>query len=313
MNYQLPVHPEEVTKRLFSVLPKRTKDILEQRFGLGKNPERMTLEAIGRRYGITRERVRQVEADGMLRIRKSPQIQDLKNVFAALENYFENQGKVLKEEHVLKNLAQHPKHENHVYFLLTLHDPFVRFHESDEFHGRWAYGKDADERARKSLDHTVGELRKIGGPIKEERLFEVLSSSVHVSTGEAVPQVVLSNWLGLSKLISKNYFNEWGLIEFPEIKPRGVRDLSHMVLTKSGKQLHFSDVASGIGKLTFKPVHTQTVHNELIKDARFVLVGRGLYALKSWGYAPGVVKDVIFDVLRKGGPMLKEKIVAAVL
>jgi len=85
------------------------------------------------------------------------------------------------------------------------------------------------------------------------------------------------------------------------------------VLVRHGKPLHFSEVASKIGKLVGKPVHTQTVHNELIKDDRFVLVGRGLYALKNWGYAPGVVKDVITEVLKKDGPMAKDKIISAVL
>jgi len=68
MKGELPMHPEEVTIKLFAVLPKRTKDVLDQRFGLGKSPNRMTLDAIGKRYGITRERVRQIEADGLSRI-----------------------------------------------------------------------------------------------------------------------------------------------------------------------------------------------------------------------------------------------------
>src|SRR3989344_4204925 len=224
MKYDLPIHPEEATKKLFTVLPKSTKDILEQRFGLGKNPNRMTLEAIGQKYGITRERVRQIEADGFNRIKKSAK------------------------------------------------------------------------------------------PVAEPQLFEIISSfAKNAGALSFANQAVLANWLMLSKMIAKNYFDQWGLIEFPEIKPRGVRDLSHMVLSRYGKPLHFSAVASGIGKLIGKPVHTQTVHNELIKDNRFVLVGRGLYALKNWGYTAGVVKDVISDVLEKSGPMAKEKVIAAVL
>lgn len=313
MKYALPVHPEEVTKKLFAVLSKRTKDVLEQRFGLGKNPNRLTLEAIGQKYGITRERVRQIEADGFNRIRKSPQMQESAPVFTALEGYFEYQGGVVKEEHILKNLASHPKHENHVYFLLSLHDPFLRFHENDELRDRWAHGETAEGNAKKSLDGAVEELRKIGKPVGEKELYDVLSSSARTVTGSEVGNTVLANWLALSKLISKNYFDQWGLVEFPEIKPRGVRDLSHMVMARHGKPLHFSEVASHVGKLTGQPVHVQTVHNELIKDDRFVLVGRGLYALSSWGYTPGVVKDVISEVFKKNGPMAKDKIISEVL
>ncbi len=51
----------------------------------------------------------------------------------------------------------------------------------------------------------------------------------------------------------------------------------------------------------------QTVHNELIKDPRFVLIGRGIYALKEWGYEPGEVKDVITRIIKKAGKSLSKK------
>ncbi len=312
MTNYLPMHPEEVTKKLFAVLPKRTKDILERRFGLGKSSVRMTLDAIGKMYGITRERVRQIESDGMQRIRKSGTMQEVSGVFSALENYFDSNGRVLREDRVLAALASHPKHENHIYFLLTLHDPFSRFHETDSLHDRWAYGKGAHDQPAKTLDHAVGELRKIGGPVTEQKLFEVLSASARAVTGGSVASAVLANWLPLSRLIARNYFGEWGLTEFSSIKPRGVRDLSFMVLSKKAAPLHFSEVAGEIGKLVGKKVHVQTVHNELIKDDRFVLVGRGLYALKDWGYKAGTVKDVISDVLKANGALTKDKIVALV-
>ena len=74
--------------------------------------------------------------------------------------------------------------------------------------------------------------------------------------------------------------------------------------------MHFSNVASLIEKLPFdfqNKTHTATVHNELIKDERFVLVGRGLYALKEWGYEPGVVKDIILKTLRDSKESLSKK------
>lgn len=308
MKNQLPMHPEEVTKQLFSVLPKRTKDVLEKRFGLGKNTKRMTLDAIGKGYGITRERVRQIEDDGLSRIRKSDTMKDVSGVFSAMENYFEHNGRVVKETQVLSSLAPHPKHENHVYFLLSLHGPFVRLHENESLHDRWAHGHSHSSNAEKTISNAVLELRKIGKPVSEGKLFEVFSVSSKNIIGENLPQVVLANWTALSKLVSKNYFGEWGLIEFPEIKPRGVRDLSFMVLSKHKEPLHFTQVAEHIGKLVGKKVHVQTVHNELIKDSRFVLVGRGLYALAEWGYESGMVKDIIKKVLSQG-PLQKEKII----
>jgi hypothetical protein len=71
--------------------------------------------------------------------------------------------------------------------------------------------------------------------------------------------------------------------------------------------MHFGDVADAIVDLFSKKAHVATTHNELMKDPRFVLVGRGLYALAEWGYSPGVVRDVIRDVLKKK-PLTREQV-----
>jgi DNA-directed RNA polymerase delta subunit len=63
-----------------------------------------------------------------------------------------------------------------------------------------------------------------------------------------------------------------------------------------------------------KKTHPQTVHNELIKDKRFVLVGRGTYALSEWGYKRGTVKEVLEEILRKHSrPMKRGDIIKKVL
>ncbi len=311
-NSTLSLHPEVATKQLLGVLPKRTRDIVEFRFGLGKNSERMTLEAIGNKYNITRERVRQIEADALSRIRKSSKMSELRGVFADFENYFSVAGGVVRETYVLQNLALHPKHENHVYFLLTLNKSLTRFHENEDFHSRWAHQKELDTQAQKTVSHATNEIRKIGKPISEPKLFDVLSASAQVVIGSSPGEAVLANWVGLSKIMAKNYFGEWGLVEFPSIKPRGVRDLSYLVMSKFVEPLHFSEVAQKISKLVGRKIHTQTVHNELIKDNRFVLVGRGLYGLRECGYEEGTVKDIISKILHKSGPLSKDKIVELV-
>ncbi len=76
--------------------------------------------------------------------------------------------------------------------------------------------------------------------------------------------------------------------------------------------MHFTEVAKGIEKLFGLETHPATTHNELIKDARFVLVGRGLYALKEWGYEPGVVRDVIKGILGREGALTRDEIIECV-
>ena len=79
---------------------------------------------------------------------------------------------------------------------------------------------------------------------------------------------------------------------------------------------HFTEIAKLINQSGFsgKKANIQTVHNELIKDKRFVLIGRGIYALKEWGYDKGTVADVISKVLKKAGePLHRDEIVKRVL
>jgi DNA-directed RNA polymerase delta subunit len=92
-----------------------------------------------------------------------------------------------------------------------------------------------------------------------------------------------------------------------------MRDYAFLVIRRHGSPIHFKEVAKLITELFKKKAHVATTHNELIKDPRFVLVGRGLYALAEWGYMSGVVKDVIRKVLEKNGPMTKDEIVDKVL
>jgi len=124
---------------------------------------------------------------------------------------------------------------------------------------------------------------------------------------------VIRRWLAISKNIGKNALGDWGTANSSNIKTKGVRDYAFLVIRKHGSPIHFRDVAKQITQIFNKKAHVATTHNELIKDKRFVLVGRGLYALAEWGYMPGVVRDVIRAVLQKNGPMTKTEVVDKVL
>src|SRR3989338_1141635 len=92
-----------------------------------------------------------------------------------------------------------------------------------------------------------------------------------------------------------------------------MRDYAFLVIRKHGSPIHFKEVAKAITQYFNKKAHVATTHNELIKGPRFVLVGRGLYALSEWGYMSGVVKDVIKKILEKEGPLMKDEIIKKVL
>ena len=127
---------------------------------------------------------------------------------------------------------------------------------------------------------------------------------------------MLDSYLSIARRIRKNPYGEFGLVEWPAILPSGMRDKAYAALAYHGEPLHFRNIATHIDKAGWdrRRAHPQTVHNELIKDGRFVLVGRGLYALEDWGYEAGTVADVIVSVLAKAGsPLEKQELIKRVL
>ncbi|MDO8265524.1 MAG: hypothetical protein Q7T41_01110 [Candidatus Saccharibacteria bacterium] len=119
--------------------------------------------------------------------------------------------------------------------------------------------------------------------------------------------------------VSKNLATlngRWGLIKWPTVNPKNIRDKIYVILHENGKQMHFGEIAEAIRESDFKrkDVTTQAIHNELIKDKRFILVGRGIYALKEWGFKQGTVADVITEVLKDADePLHRDEIVKRVL
>lgn len=272
---------------LLQGLPERTEDVISRRFGL--RGERETLEEVGERYGITRERVRQIQDDGLRILEKRSQSPECQKVFKGFAQKLKNYGSLKKEDVLLADLGSGK--ENYVYFLLTISKQFQRFSETENFHTFWATDKSAFENAKKALGSFIAELQKKQQPA-------------------SLPKAVSASYAEISKKVLKGPEGLYGLKEWPEINPRGIKDKAFIVFKKEQKPLHFSEVATLIGNGALR----QTVHNELIKDQRFVLVGRGLYALKEWGYEPGIVREVIATVLKTAKkPMGKDMVLDKVL
>lgn len=306
----LTIKPKILTKKLLSVLPPKAQDVIKKRFGLEDETGRMTLEAIGQTYGITRERVRQIENFAIQSIKKSPMFREFDPVFAELHTHIHSFGHgVAHEDNFLGHLSADVCTQNHIRFYLVLGDQFERLKEDDDFNHRWVVDQDLSDKVHKALSSLHEDLNE----------DELLSESDIVSRfhGHLRPLVkgikeddeALLRWLALSKNISQNPMGDWGVATSPSIKIRGMRDLAFLVLRKEGKPLHFASVAREISKHFDRPAHVATCHNELIKDERFVLVGRGLYALSEWGYQRGTVRDIIQAILEKQGALSKQDIV----
>jgi hypothetical protein len=300
--------PKQVTKKMLSVLPPRARDVLEKRYGLSQTGETSTLEAIGQTYGITRERVRQIENYGIQAIQKSDSYKEHEEIFSELYTIVKSLGGVVSEDDLLSELSKDASLRNHIYFLLVIGDPFHRIKEDSAFCDRWCVEKNIAESVEKALKNIFNSLKE-DELISEDEILARLKEELVEIEEQYRDEKVLRRWLTISKEIGRNPLGEWGVSSSPNVRAKGIRDYAYLAVKRHGSPMHFREVADAIEGLFHKKAHIATTHNELIKDKRFVLVGRGLYALTEWGYTAGVVKDVLREILTQHGPLTREEIV----
>lgn len=311
-NLPITFKPKQVVKRLLSSLPDRAREIIIFRYGLGKDSKRMTLDGIGKKYGITRERVRQIENYALGVIRKSDAYADEKACFSEIENLLHTLGGVVVEDDFLGHVSKDVSLQNNIHFILTVGEPFKKIREDDNFRHRWHVNESLSKNVEDALHKLYAGLSTEDLLPESEMVGRLLTHLEQVSE-KYKNQEIMKRWLSISKKVGKNALGDWGMTHSSNIHTKGVRDYAFLVIRKHGSPIHFRDVAKQIEKLFNKKAHVATTHNELIKDKRFVLVGRGLYALAEWGYAPGVVRDVIKNILEKNGPLTKDEIVGKVM
>ncbi len=309
---KLAFKPKDVSKRLVEHLPERSRDVVVSRYGLTGKKNAETLDAIGKRYGITRERVRQIENHAIKAIQESPQLVKEMGALQGLESSIREMGAVLPEHSILSEFATDPETKNHLYFLMVVGKPFNARKEDENFKARW-YVDESVAKAVEDALKTVHNSVKPNDVLTEEKLVDHVLSCMSRVNVKYKNKETARRWLELSNCLIRNPLGEWGRSTAPGIKLKNIRDHAYVVLKRHGSPMHFREVAKAIEKTFNKKAHQATTHNELIKDSeRFVLVGRGLYALKEWGYRPGHVIDIIKHNLKEHGPMTQDEILKAV-
>jgi DNA-binding winged helix-turn-helix (wHTH) protein len=304
--------PKQVTKRLLSNLQDRAYDIIVNRYGLADSADSKTLEAIGKKYSITRERVRQIENAALSAIRKSETFKAEHKTFSEIKALIETAGSMVHEDDFLSFISKDKSVQNHVRFYLVLGDEFKKIKEDEHFNARWTVDESLSDAVHEAL-HSVYRTLDDKELLSEEDLVVRFLKEVKDVAEQYKNEEVARRWLHISKKIGKNPLGEWGPAESQNIKTRGIKDYAFLMMRKHGSPMHFREVAKAIVDTFGRKTHVATTHNELIKDPRFVLVGRGYYALAEWGYKPGIVRDVIKEILIKEGPLSKEEVIDRVL
>lgn len=310
--------PVGLVGKLLATLRERDCQILSKRFGL-LDHEVETLEAIGQKNNLTRERVRQIEKDSLVFLKKSKDVE----LEAALQLIFDTimeHGNVMSEEFLMQTMLVNRldlKEQRAIKFLLNLGEQFKNLRENNAYYDSWhIVGFDLTK-----LQEVIGQFTKIledhGRVLSQDDLnAKFKQSALYRDNQSMLTDNALKSYLNVAKNIQINPFNEIGLKNWSEVKPRDVGDKAYLVLKHHGKPEHYSTITEMINENKFdqRTAYQETVHNELIKDNRFVLVGRGIYALSEWGYKKGVVADVIKEVLKSNGrPLSRDEIVNEVL
>ncbi len=294
-----------------TISQEREREIITRRFGLFDRKE--TLEQIGELLGITRERVRQLEKAILVRLKiaaEEGKIDAMNNVERLIIRDLAENGRLGRVSDISRRLTggtEQPHHQAHVAFVAELSPRLTVVSENDHYFLAVGISEYGDEKSlRGHIDRVVKSIKEHGEPIHIEQLHSKLDHE-HPSHTQALAST--------SKKLA-NLKNTWGLNKWPTVNPKNIRDKIYVILADNNKPMHFSEIAKAIKSSEFKRknVTTQAIHNELIKDKRFVLIGRGIYALNSWGYSKGTVSDIIADVLKKAGePLHRDEIVKRVL
>lgn len=302
---------DSVNEILATINQEREREIITRRFGLFDRRE--TLEQIGELLGITRERVRQLEKAILIRLKMSAENGKIPSIIAIEKVIIRNLtdlGRTARIQDLadsLLNKVSDQRERAHVAFIAELAPNLTVINENDNYFYSVAISEYGDEKKiRSQVDAIVATVKKHGEPLTIEELHNKLSYE-HPNYVKGLAST--------SKLLA-HLKDSWGLLKWPTVNPKNIRDKIYVVLAETNKPMHFSEIAESIKDSSFKrkDVTTQAIHNELIKDSRFVLIGRGIYALSSWGFSRGTVSDIIADVLKNSpAPLHRDEIVKRVL
>ncbi len=314
---KLTLNLQSLLDDLFLVLTEKEAMVIKRRFAL-QSQSKQTLEKIGKHFKVTRERIRQIEGIALGKLRRTVRTTRLNEVNELAKNILRMSGGVLREDLLISQVLQRlstnsPEIDGAVLRLsFSIDSELSSASRSGTYVPFWRLESLSMDDTALIIDSVVKILKKRKSCMRRE---EIISAVQALNLfGDRIPSKELILSCLTIDMRLKEIDDGWGLTEWRFVRPRSIRDKVEIVLKKSGQPLHFMEIANRIREAHFdhKNVTVQAVHNELIRYPQFVLVGRGLYALKEWGYEPGTVADVIENILKDKGPLSKKEIIAEV-
>jgi hypothetical protein len=313
---QLSMNLQELLSNLFMVLTEKEVTVIKKRFALFGQPKQ-TLEKIGKHFKVTRERIRQIESIALSKLKRTVRTTRLDEVNELAKGILRAHGGVMPEDELVSQVLRRIQNSTNVdgsvlRLSFSIEQEMSSSARTPSFRPLWRITSLEGDDVSLIVENIVKILKKRKTCMKSEELISAIQSLNLFKDRVPSPELILS-CLKIDERL-KEIDEGWGLTEWRFVRPRSIRDKVEIILKKTGQPLHFMEIANRIREAGFdhKNVTVQAVHNELIRYPQFVLVGRGLYALREWGFEPGTVADVIERILSEKGPLSKKEIIAEV-
>lgn len=311
------VNLTDVIEEMFLVLTSKEKDVIVQRFSLDNRPRR-TLESIGQQFSVTRERIRQIEKIALGKLRRTVQTTKLSLVNDFANKIIKEYGGVVLELKLVSEILNslHSKEDvdaNIIRLALSINTNVEKVEKTNLYKPFWRLKEIDLALISAVINAGIKVLKKKSDLLSDAKLIvqvrQLLGEKLSIYSDPMIISI-----LEIDKRL-KRVNDSFGLMTWRHINPRSIRDKAYIILKSAKQPLHFVEIANRISQAGFdkKVVTVQAVHNELIRYEQFVLVGRGLYALKEFGYQKGTVAEVIESLLRKKSSLTKQEIIDGVL
>lgn len=298
-------------------LTQKEQMVIERRVGLSWEKE--TLQSIGDSFSpvITRERVRQIEDSGIKKIGRVIKWTSLVSIQETAKTIVSMHWGVLVKDKlinaVVKEFNLDPNIKQGILEIIIQSDFNLQKSKPKLGVNTYFYIPTIN---KKSIDlvhsQAVSILKKRKDIMDKTNLYEMIKLDFKKELPE-LKNVFIDSVLDLFEDVVKWEETLIWLSKWKILNPKTLKDKAIYVMKKEKLPMHFVDIANKITNQTWESVKVNTIHNELIRNTEFVLVGRWIYALKEWWFKPGTVIDVISDIMRKNkDPMTTEEIIAKV-
>ena len=298
-------------------LSEKEKNVIERRVWL--KWEKETLQSIWNSFSptITRERVRQIEESGIRKIWRIIKASILTDIQEKWIEFVKMSWGLASRDSLVNYLIKELNLEKDINkgVLETIVQSDFDILKSKQKLGCKIYFY-LSKISRYNVDvihkEAIKVLKKKKDVIEKEELFKIVSENLKDLRGISAPLVG-----SVLELFDDIIFWEDNLVwltKWKILNPKTLKDKAVYILKKEWTPRHFVDIANKIIEVLEDKVKINTIHNELIRNEDFVLIGRGIYALREWWFKPGTVLDVISSILEKRNePMSTEEIVKEVL